>query len=204
MTDLEFVERCVKEDMGIWEEFVSRYSRLIYGCIKRVIKSDQNQFSPEDIFQEIFLLLRKDDFKKLKSFKAKNGCSLSGWLKQVTINYAISYLRTRMPLISLDEEIEEGICFKDLLADPSILASEKIILQEQSVSLSDCISRLSPDERYFLELFLNRNLSLEELRKVLHVSRGVVDMRKSRILEKLKDCFKTKGLLLDLANSSVY
>ena len=62
--------------------------------------------------------------------------------------------------------------------------------------LEDCISRLDSDDRYFLELYLNRGFSLEELKGILRAARGAVDMRKSRIIERLRDCFRRKGFVL--------
>mgnify|MGYP001206554093 CR=1 FL=1 len=50
-------------------------------------------------------------------------------------------------------------------------------------------------EQYFLELFLNQGLALDEIKDHLKINRGAVDMRKGRIFQKLQDCFKKKGFL---------
>jgi DNA-directed RNA polymerase specialized sigma subunit len=56
---------------------------------------------------------------------------------------------------------------------------------------------LNNNDKYFLELYLNRGLKLEEIKKVLRISRGAVDMRKAGIMSALRDCFKRQGLELD-------
>ena len=200
MDDLEFVKRCIKGEKDAWEEFVKRYSRLIYNYVHSILKikgkTFQNSHQINDIFQEIFVLLTQDNFKKLKTYQGKNGCSLASWLRQVVINFTIDYLRKAQPTISLEEEIEQDFKIKDTLADDTDI--EEILVSEEKLNtLKDCIKNLNTDDKYFLELYLNQNLSLEELKLALGVSRGTVDMRKSRIIKRLRDCFRDKGFVLD-------
>ena len=136
MNDLEFVQRCVKGDKQAWNEFVEKYSRLIYNYIYSVLAAKSaSPFKPgntEELFQDIFVLLSKDNFAKLKTFKARNKCSLATWLRQVVINFTIDYARKHKPLISLDAESDEGLSLQDTLADNTphtgdILCSEEKI-----------------------------------------------------------------------------
>jgi RNA polymerase sigma-70 factor (ECF subfamily) len=200
MDDLEFVQSCVKGDSSSWNEFLSRYSRLIYNYIHSVIKSKGYPYSPEeiqDIFQELFASLIQDNYKKLRSFKAKNGCSLASWLRQVTINFTLDYTRKAKPVLSLDAEINEESSLQDILADGSEPIPDKLSLEEKLNSLKDCISKLNSDDKYFLELHINQGVKLEALIGTLKMSRGAIDMQKARITERLRECFKNKGFMLD-------
>ena len=127
MDDLKFIQGCLKGDKEVWSEFISRYSRLIYNYIYsvlsvkgRVLLSEQ----AEDIFQEIFHSLIKDNYKKLSTFQAKNGCSLASWLRQVTINFTIDYLRKLRPIASLDAQDEDGLSLGDTIEGLSASAVE--------------------------------------------------------------------------------
>ena len=201
MDDLEFVQRCANGDKKSWDEFIERYSRLVYNYIHSTLAlKGTNQFNPDsvnDLFQEIFLSLVKDNCKKLSSFKARNGCSLASWLRQISINSTIDYMRRHKPVLSLDQENEENFSLKDIIADDSISAKEVLTDEEKLESLKDCIGRLDIDEQYFLELHINQDLTLEDIKDALGISRGAADMRKSRIIDKLKECFKSKGFQLD-------
>jgi RNA polymerase sigma factor (sigma-70 family) len=201
MTDLEFVQRCVKGERLAWDEFIEKYSRLIYNYIHSVLKikgaKDPNQDNVGDLFQEIFVLLRKDNFKKLSSFKARNGSTLASWLRQVVINRSIDYLRKTRPVLSLEEETEEGLSLKDIIADSAESSRQLLISEEKIIHLKDCIEKLETEDKYFIELHFNQGLDLEELKGALKLSRGAVDMRKSRIVERLRQCFKSKGFALD-------
>ena len=85
MTDLEFVQKCVSGDKRSWDEFVDRYSRLIYSYIHMTLDSaGTHTFGDDavgDLFQDIFLSLAKDNYSKLKTFRGANGCSLASWLR---------------------------------------------------------------------------------------------------------------------------
>ncbi len=201
MDDLEFVQRCVRGDAHAWDEFIEKYSCLIYNYIYSVLKikgaKDPNQDNLNDIFQEIFVLLRKDNFKKLSSFKARNGCSLASWLRQVVINYSIDYLRKAKPALSLEEEIGEDLTLKDIIADDAESARQGLLSAEKIADLADCVEKLDTEDKYFIELHFNQGLDLEELRRALALSRGAVDMRKTRLIERLRQCFKNKGFWLD-------
>jgi RNA polymerase sigma-70 factor (ECF subfamily) len=200
MDDLGFVQRCVKGEKLAWDEFVDKYSRLIYNYIYNVLNTKGYAFAQanaQDIFQEIFYSLIKDNFKKLSSFKARNGCSLASWLRQVTINHTIDYIRKTKPVVSIDAENEDELSLKEILADNSGTVTDKLSAEEKMRHLKDCMKSLDKEDKYFLELHINRGLELGRLKDHLKVSRAAVDMRKSRIVERLRDCFKSKGFRLD-------
>jgi RNA polymerase sigma factor (sigma-70 family) len=204
MTDLEFVQRCVTGDRLAWNQFVDKYSRLIYKYIHSVLNTTGTEaiFSQDnisDLFQEIFLSLIEDDFRKLKGFQAKNGCTLASWLRQIVINRTIDYIRKQRPLISLDLEAndsESGL--KETLATSGISSSEALVVEEKMSQLQDCIDTLDTEDKYFLELHINQGLGIERLKDIFKATRGALDMRKSRIIERLKKCFKSKGFMLDI------
>lgn len=200
MGDLEFVQKCIKGDKLAWDEFVDRYSRLIYNYIHSTLKIKGLSFTQgniSDIFQDVFLSLTKENFKKLRTFKGKNNCSLASWLRQVTINLTIDSLRRIKPIVSLDEENDQGSSLKDTLKDTSALPEDRIYYNEKIKQLEECIGALEDKEKYFLELYIYQQIGLQELMGHFGVSRAAMDMRKSRIIEKLKDCFRKKGFVLD-------
>jgi len=201
MDDLEFVQRCIKGDKESWDAFVAKYSRLIYNYIHHCLDfTGLNSLRHDivnDLFQEVFCGLMKEDFKKLRGFKGKYGCSLASWLRQVTISTSLDYLRRIKPTLSLDQENDDTAGLAGILPDDSVSVRETLVDIEKIKNLKECIATLTTDDRYFLELYIRRNLSLEALRGILHISRGAADMRRGRIIERLKKCFKHKGFALD-------
>lgn len=198
MDELSFVRKCIEGDAQSWDEFVSKYSRLVYAYIHRALQLrgvDHTYDTVNDLFQEIFQSLFKDNFKKLRSFKAKNGSSLATWLRQVVIRSVFDHIRDTRPCVSIDEENEEGLSLKELLVDEKVIkADARIDYQHVQEKLMECIAALDGDEKYFVELHFNQAVALEDLSVLLRVSRAAVDMRKSRIIERLRECFKSKGV----------
>jgi RNA polymerase sigma-70 factor (ECF subfamily) len=198
MNDLELLQSCLKGDKQAWADFISHYSRLIYNYIYSVLSVKGCSISTEqveDIFQELFQALLKDNYKKLATYRGKNGCSLASWLRQVAINFTIDYLRKLKPMVSMNAQNKEGFSLGDTFVDLSAGAIEFLNHQDKRKTLEECIDLLEFDEQYFLELFLNQELTLDEIKDHLKINRGAVDMRKSRILQKLQECFKKKGFL---------
>ncbi|MBI3990532.1 MAG: sigma-70 family RNA polymerase sigma factor [Candidatus Omnitrophica bacterium] len=200
MNDLEFVQRCVKGDKQAWDELVEKYSSLIYNYIHSVLKIKGHNFPQDninDLFQEIFLCLAKDNFKKLGTFQAKNGASLASWLRQVTVNFTIDYVRKLKPNVSIDAETKNGFNLGEILPCEALSVTDTLNQEEKLAHLKDCVDKLNVDDKFFLELYLNRGLELEELKDYFKISRPAVDMRKSRIIERLRDCFRSKFKALD-------
>lgn len=200
MDDLDFVARCVRAEKDAWEEFLSKYSRLIYSYIHSTIRIKGRIFEPsnvDEIFNEIILSLVKDNFKKLKTYRGKNNATLASWLRQVTINFCLAYLRkNKTVLVSLDDPVGQDMTLGEIIPLRSLSAAEELVRKDKFEHLTDCIKNLGLDDRFFLELKLSWDFSLEELKDYLGVSRGAVDMRQSRIIERLRDCFKEKGFQL--------
>ncbi|MFC1657880.1 RNA polymerase sigma factor [Candidatus Omnitrophota bacterium] len=202
MSERAFIQRCLKHEKAAWDEFVDKYSRLIYNYIYSVFKIKGLRFSADtvnDLFQEIFLNLTKDNFKKLRQYKGKNNASLASWLRIITINFCLDYVKKEgKPNLSLEEKLnEEGFSLKDILADNNMQARELLNNQEKIQLLSECIERLSNDDKYFLEMHIYQGVNLRDLRVNLGISRSAVDMRKLRLIEKLRDCFRDKGFQLE-------
>lgn len=202
MDDLEFIQRCVNQDKHAWAEFTDKYSNLIYKYLLSTlisyglepIAARQNA---EDLFQQVFLSLVNNDFHRLKSFQGRNGCSLASWLRIISVTCAIDFLRRLKSQTSLEEKDEDELSLREVLTDSSRNSRDGFNLQEKLSHLKDCIEELDSDEQYFLELHLNQGLTLEQIKGHLRISRGATDMRKARIISRLKECFKNKGFELD-------
>lgn len=198
MDDLAFVHRFVKGEIPAREEFHKRYSRLIYNYILHVITvkglKDYHDYI-DDIYQGFFVFILEDDFRRLKAFKARNGCTFATWLRQLTINFTRDYLRRLKFAVSLDSETDEALSLKAFLEDDSLSVTDIISMEERIKVLDYCIELLSQEDKYFVELNFNQRISLEVLKDFFKVSRGAVDMHRARIVKRLRECFKSKGFL---------
>ena len=196
MRDREFLRYCLSLGKEGWQELIGRYCHLIYGSIYAVAHKYGNRWpanAVEDIFQEVVLSLFEDNCRRLRSFKGKNNCSLGGWLRQVAINHAIDYLRRQAREVSLDSEDEDGMALVDVLASNCRDVREDMDKEDLLRRLSECIDILDAEEKYFVDLHFWQGVHQDALARHLAISRQAVDMRKTRIVKRLRECFRRKG-----------
>ena len=183
MTDdaKQLLLRCFEGDKASWDRFVQDYAGLIYHTIKKTLALHRGSTpadSAEDIFQDTFLSLVKDDFAQLRRFRGDNGCTLASWLRMIAARRTIDHLRkSNQPANPLEESVLDG------LADES----ENEGSDEQLQLLASVLPELQPGERIIIDLFFRQNLSAPDVASILHLSIGAVYTQKSRILAKLRE-----------------
>jgi RNA polymerase sigma-70 factor, ECF subfamily len=90
-----------------WEEFVRRFQPLIAGVVMRVAERYGLTGSGivDELVQETFLKLCRNDSKALKEFKAEHDGAVFGFMKTVALNVAIDHFRSSQP--RSEEPLEE-------------------------------------------------------------------------------------------------
>ncbi len=174
---------------GAWETFVQEYSRLIYYSIQRTcqlkgypILSEER----EDLFHEVFLHFIADEGKNLTRYKGTHGCSLATWIRTVSTNYVLDYIKKsrRAYLVVEFREVEtpDEKFFVDPIQMPDNLLEEK----DKERLVAEAMAELDEDDRYFVELYYAKELSPEEISRILKVSKGSIYTRLNRLKRKLK------------------
>lgn len=152
MTDdeQELLSRCFERDQAAWSEFVQRYAGLIYHTIKRTSalrRAETPQDFVDDLFQDIFLSLVKDDFAELRRFRGDHGCTLASWLRMIAARRTIDYLRTaKFPAELLEEPLENH----------PVETQERLLDNEQSQLLAKVIEDLPSHEKILYRSILPR------------------------------------------------
>ncbi len=98
MTDKEkhLLGACLDGEKSSWDVFVLQYAGLVYHTIKKIFghyHTESRGDVVEDLFQDFFLSLIRDNFKKLRQFKGDRGCSLASWLRVIASRQTIDFLR---------------------------------------------------------------------------------------------------------------
>lgn len=183
MTEHEsaLIAGCVKGDKASWDAFVNQYSSLVYHTIRKTFTAyhaEPNSDLVDDLFQEFFLGIVRDDFKKLRQFRGDEGCSLASWLRVVTSRLTIDFLRKEKSL-----RVET---FNELAAKEGD-RSDSLIEEAQIQNLSKALNDLTSKERIFIDLYYRRNLDPEEIARFLRVSVNAVYTQHSRLKAKLRE-----------------
>jgi len=129
----------------------------------------------DDLTQEVFLRL----YAQLHRGRPVENVRL--WVFRVAHNLAIDYLRQ---VRHLDHDVPEGWELREDRLDPGANAEQRLLEQEQRQRLRRAMIRLSPQERYCLELRAE-GLSYREIAEVLGVSISSVNTFLGRGVKKL-------------------
>ena len=175
---------CLNGEKRAWDAFVLQYSALVYHTIRKTFSLyhvEARQELIEDLFQEFFLSILREDFRKLRQFWGDRGCSLASWLSFLAARLTIDFFRNQRP-----PTVEVPDSLPSVQPDPS----DSLMDTEQASRLSQALEGLPPRDRLFLELYYRKGLSPEEIAAILKVSVSAVYTQKSRILAKLREILR--------------
>ena len=177
MDELRAIARAKKGDAEAFEFLVSTYETSVYRLALRMCG---NTHDAEEVAQEAFVAA----WKGLPSFRGES--KFSSWLYQLTTNAAIDFLRREKRhrgATSIEDEV-------DLAAPgtPQQAAEESEVRQ----ALQQALDALSPEHRLLRQM---RQLSYEEIGRLLGLESGTVKSRLSRAKKQLREILTKKGNL---------
>src|SRR5438270_8551220 len=173
----------------LWAEFVRRYERLLMSCVLKVLRRYGATFSREDLDDlvgDVWLVLLRDDMKKLRQYDAARGFRIASFLGLVATNATIDHLRARQAdATPLDEVIED---YASLRAEAP---RDVVEAREEAELARAALAQLSGEERAFVVDCFRDERSPEELARALGVTTNTVYSRKFKIREKLQKIVRT-------------
>ena len=156
-----------------WQEFVRRYGGLIVAAVRGTTPVHGDI---EDLTQEVFVRLCKDDFRLLRTYDPARA-ALSTWLTIVARSTARDALRRRRP----DSVPIEAVPEAQLAVDP-VEPVRKLKLPE---------ALLSPRQREILAMLYDREMDVAEIAQLLGIDPQTVRSAHHKAMIKLRAHFKT-------------
>ncbi|HEY1585735.1 MAG TPA: sigma-70 family RNA polymerase sigma factor [Polyangia bacterium] len=173
----------------LWAELVQRYERLIVSCVVKALRRYGATFSRDDLDDlvgDVWLVLLREDMKKLRQYDATRGFRIASFLGLVATNATIDHLRARQA---------ESTPLDDLIEDFASLRAEAprdvVEAREEAELARAALAQLSGDERAFVVDCFRDERSPEELARSLGVTTNTVYSRKFKIREKLQKIVRT-------------
>ena len=191
MTEKEqtLIAGCLRSEKAAWDSFVLQYSNLVYHTIKKTLNLHHVETRAdlvEDLYQEFFLSLLRNDYKKLRQYRGAQGCSLASWLRLLAARLTIDFLRKQTPTSG---EVARAMSRHGL--DPA----EPLLNEQQEKLLNQAIQTLSPRDCLLLDLCYRQALASEQIATLLKTSVSAVYAQKSRVLEKIREVLRRSGAL---------
>jgi RNA polymerase sigma-70 factor (ECF subfamily) len=157
-------------DPDAWEEFVRRYGGLIVAAVRSLAPAEV-----EDLTQDVFVRLCKDDFRLLRSYDPARA-SISTWLTIVARSTARDALRRRRAEAVPIESVPEA----RLAIDPV----------EPAIRLKLPEALLSPRQREILAMLYDREMDVAEIAQALGIDAQTVRSTHHKAMIKLRAYFK--------------
>ena len=162
-------------EKGAWDAFVRRYAGLVAAAVRSIAREPGEV---EDLAQEVFLRLCKDDFRLLRSYDPARA-GLSTWITIVARSTARDVLRRRRPVAVPIEAVPEVL----LAVDP-VEPVRKLKLPE---------ALLSPRQREILTMLYDRELEVSEIASALGIDPQTVRSAHHKAMVKLRAHFKAEA-----------
>ena len=151
-------------DKTAFRVLVERHKKTAYGMALGLVGNRDDAF---DISQEAFLRV----FRSAKSFDHKQ--PFLPWFYTIIANLSRTWLRRRSTRDHRTVDLDEAASFLVSADNP-----EEVMIQNQQVArLKQALLKLSFDDREIIALQHFRNLSYDEIAKLLNIPRGTVMSR---------------------------
>jgi RNA polymerase sigma-70 factor (ECF subfamily) len=160
-------------DKRSWDNFVRRYAALIVAAVRGVASYSGEV---EDLTQEVFVRLCKDEFRLLRSYDATRA-SLSTWITIVARSTARDALRRRRPdSVPIDVVPEVALKIDPVEPVPKLKVPEAL---------------LSPRQREILGMLYDREMDVAEIAAALGIDPQTVRSAHHKAMLKLRAHFRT-------------
>ncbi len=165
---------CVRGEKAAWDALVEHAAPILFAAIHRTLGDSSDRALAEDLAQDVFVRLVKDDFRLLRSYDPARA-SLPTWLTLVASSMAIDHLR-RQKSRPLPLDAANGVA-----ARPEPVADEREFRVPEGL--------LSPRQRLVLTLLVEREMSVEEAAATLGVDPQTIRSTKHKAIARLRDSF---------------
>jgi len=169
------LEALARGEKGAWEAFVRRYAGLVVAAVRGV---GREAAEVEDLVQEVFLRLCKDDFRLLRSYDPTRA-QLSTWVTIIARSTARDALRRHRPVVVPIEAVPEG----RLAVDP--------VEPVRPLKLPEAL--LSPRQREILTMLYDHEMEVAEVAAALGIDPQTVRSAHHKAMVKLRAHFKAEG-----------
>ena len=170
----ELVAALVAGDKKAWDAFVARFARVIYAAVHRRLTPAGKMDDVEDVAQEVFIKLCRDDFKLLKGYDRERA-KLTTWLTVIATTTSIDHLRRNgRPQAALDDLPE------------ALLAVEPVL----PVKVKIPEGLLSGRQALVIEMLYRREMEVAEIAAALQIEPQTVRSTHHKALVKLRGHFQ--------------
>jgi RNA polymerase sigma-70 factor, ECF subfamily len=180
--ELALARACAAGHEHAWEVFLTRYREKLYDIAGYITKeSSAARELADSIYAELYGTTTRDGQRtsKLASYTGRG--SLEGWLRTVMLQEHVNRYRRQRRLVSLDEEVEEGIQFATPAPEPTIAVDSRVEAATDEVLLA-----LPPEDRFVLAAYFLDQRTLADIARSLGVHESTIGRKLDKLAKSLR------------------
>ena len=158
----EIVAACLESGSdAAWVAFVQRFQPLIASSVARVVHR-YGVAAPaliDDLIQDTYLRLCKDDCRNLREFRAQHDEAIFGYLKVIATSVALDHFRARTTHKRRGEIPDDGSGFEASISPDSIEQAALILELEAHVAANESERDRTIFSLYYREGFTARDIA---------------------------------------------
>ncbi|MGA1841770.1 MAG: RNA polymerase sigma factor [bacterium] len=185
---VDFLNKCKKKEEKAWDFFVEKYANLIYQYIIKTLRRYSYSFQEDevdDIFHNVFLALLDEDCKRLKKFRGHDEYSFLAYLRVISFNKAIDYLRKQKTFIEL-EKIQHRTSDQNNIDGSNYRDLKDIILMIKE--------DLPERHNYLFKLIYEEGFVFSEIAEIMNIKINAVHQLKFRMIQNIHKIARKKDL----------
>ncbi len=169
----QLIKKCQQNDSRAQLEIYDLYSQAMYNTAYNIVKRPT---VAEDMMQEAFLKA----FSKIDTYE--EGGSFGGWLKRITTNHCLDWIRKKRPyIVDFEEAKEKADTIEDEPSEESELYAE----------VMKGVEKLPSQQHIVVKLFYIEGYAHKEIAEMLEITELASRSLLHRARKNLQELFKT-------------
>ena len=198
MNDFELVQHCLAGNSEAWNEFIDQYKKLIYWAIQKTLggyRGEQKEEVVQELYQEVFITLLNN---ALPRYKLNPKATLASYIRTIAVNKTLDFLKRKAPSQDsiFDSEGDEIGKLKNKAVAVFNENNDEFLGRDEAQQISDLLlAELDETERSLYRMIYIEQKTPQDIAKIYSISRANVDMRKKRLLDKLRKVAEKKKIV---------
>lgn len=164
VSDLTILREYKKNNRKGLELIYDRYKKYVYTITFHYAGNKEDAL---DIMQEVFVAI----FKAMNTFKEEY--SLLPWIKKITVNKCLNFLRSKKQNVSLNETTDSGDELQNIISS-SELIENTVELKDTKKALEEAIQKLPDKERMAILLRHMKQMKYDDIASTMKLPSGTV------------------------------
>jgi RNA polymerase sigma-70 factor, ECF subfamily len=180
--DLVLARACAAGHEHAWEVFLTRFRAKLYEIAGYIAKEASTARELADsIYADLYGTSERNGQRvsKLASYTGRG--SLEGWLRTVMAQEYVNRYRRQRRLVSMDEEVEEGVQF--VAAPPQAVQAVDPRIE---AATDEALAELPPEDRFILASYYLDSRTLAEIGRTLGVHESTISRKVDKLGKSLR------------------